>query len=96
MSRDFEERLTNGFTELSRSFETVFAAYSTIINRSMVQQAMDGGSVGPTPVAVPTHAAPILPEHENKAPAKSESAVNHDELRRKLYATALQKRGGAA
>jgi len=96
MSRDFEERLTNGFTELSRSFETVFAAYSTIINRSLVQQAMDGGASGPAQVAVPTHAAPVLPEHENKASAKPETTINHDELRRKLYATALQQRGGAA
>lgn len=96
MSRDFEERLANGFTELSRSFETVFAAYSTIINRSLVQQAMDGGASGPAPVAVPNHAAPVLPEHENKSAAKPEATINHDELRRKLYATALQQRGGAA
>lgn len=96
MSRDFEERLSNGFTELSRSFETVFAAYSTLINRSLVQQAMDGGGSAPAPVAMPSHAAPVLPEHEAMAQAGPEPVINHDELRRKLYAAAQQQRNGAA
>lgn len=95
MSRDFEERLSSGFTELSRSFETVFAAYSTLLNRSLVQQAMDGSSA-PAPVAMPQHAAPALPEHEAKPAAGPEPVINHDELRRKLYAAAQQQRHGAA
>jgi hypothetical protein len=98
MSPEFEQRLTNGFSEISRSFETVFAAYSTIVNRSLVQQAMGQQEGGPAPVAMPASSGAALPEHENRAQAKAEGEIDHDELRRKLYAAAMnrQAQGGAA
>ena len=98
MSPEFEQRLTNGFSEISRSFETVFAAYSTIVNRSLVQQAMGQGEVGPATVAMPTSGGNALPEHENRASVKAENEIDHDELRRKLYAAAMnrQSQSGAA
>ena len=43
MSSDFEQKLTTGFSEMSRSFETVFAAYSTIVSRALATQAVEGG-----------------------------------------------------
>ncbi|MGL4729788.1 MAG: hypothetical protein ACRCWO_13650, partial [Bosea sp. (in: a-proteobacteria)] len=97
MSADFEKRLTDGFSDLSRSFETVFAAYSTILNRAMVQQAMGTGEEGgASQVAMPAGSAAALPEHERRAPAKPENEVDHDELRRRLYAAALSRQNGAA
>ncbi len=97
MSADFEKRLTEGFAEISRSFETVFAAYSTILNRAMVQQAMGAGEAGgPGAVAMPAGGAAALPEHEPRPAAKPEADVDHEELRRRLYAAALSRQGGAA
>ncbi len=46
MTPEFEQRLSNGFSDLSRSFETVFAAYSTLINRAVLTQAMGEGEPG--------------------------------------------------
>lgn len=93
LSKDFEDRLTSGFSEISRSFETVFAAYSTIVNRAMVQNALgasdEGGSA---PVAMPHAAAAHLPEHERRQPSKPEVDIDHDALRQKLFATAAQRR----
>jgi hypothetical protein len=43
MSSDFEQKLTSGFSEMSRSFETVFAAYSTIVSRALATQNVEGG-----------------------------------------------------
>jgi hypothetical protein len=43
MSSDFEQKLTTGFSEMSRSFETVFAAYSTIVSRALATQTLEGG-----------------------------------------------------
>jgi hypothetical protein len=43
MSSDFEQKLTSGFSEMSRSFETVFAAYSTIVSRALATQTLEGG-----------------------------------------------------
>jgi hypothetical protein len=94
MSPEFEKRLSDGFSEISRSFETVFAAYSTIVNRSLVQQAM--GEAGVAPVAMPASAGAALPEHETRAQTKPENEIDHEELRRKLYSAALSRQGGAA
>ncbi|MGL5363824.1 MAG: hypothetical protein ACRDBH_13165 [Bosea sp. (in: a-proteobacteria)] len=98
MSPEFEQRLTAGFSEISRSFETVFAAYSTIVNRSLVQQAMGTGETGPATVAMPASSGAALPEHENRGSVKAEGEIDHDELRRKLYAAAMnrQSQTGAA
>ncbi len=94
MSPEFEKRLSDGFSEISRSFETVFAAYSTIVNRSLVQQAMGEG--GAAPVAMPASGGVALPEHESRAQPKPENEIDHEELRRKLYSAALSRQGGAA
>jgi hypothetical protein len=97
MSADFEKRLTDGFSELSRSFETVFAAYSTLLNRAMVQQAMGSGDdASASHVAMPAGAAAALPEHERRPQAKAEGEIDHEELRRRLYAAALSRQTGAA
>ena len=96
MSPEFEKRLSDGFSEISRSFETVFAAYSTIVNRSLVQQAMGPGEGGAAPVAMPLTGNAALPEHEARAQARPEAEIDHEELRRKLYAAALNRQSGAA
>jgi hypothetical protein len=83
VSAEFEDRLTAGFTELSRSMETVFAAYAQIVNRSLVSNAMgvgDGSSTS-APIAQQTNAN--LPEHEAKQAAKTE--IDHEALRQRLY-----------
>ncbi|OYU48928.1 MAG: hypothetical protein CFE31_10910 [Rhizobiales bacterium PAR1] len=96
MSPEFEERLSAGFSEISRSFETVFAAYSTIVNRSLVQQAMDKAEPGPAPVAMPLTSGAALPEHETRPQQKPEIEIDHEELRRKLLQAARSNRGGSA
>jgi hypothetical protein len=95
LSKDFEDRLSSGFSEISRSFETVFAAYSTIVNRAMVQNALGAGEDGgPSPVAMPTAAGAVLPEHERRPSLKPESDIDHEALRQKLFSTALSRRNG--
>jgi hypothetical protein len=95
LSPEFEDRLTAGFSDISRSFETVFAAYSTIVNRSLVQQAMDKAEPGIQTVALPSGTGASLPEHEIRSSAKAEPEINHDELRQKLYAAAfIQRKSG--
>jgi hypothetical protein len=97
MSADFEKRLTDGFSDLSRSFETVFAAYSTLLNRAMVQQAIGGGDDATgSHIAMPAGGAVALPEHERRPQAKAEAEIDHEELRRRLYAAALSRQSGAA
>ena len=99
LSPEFEDRLTSGFGEISRSFETVFAAYSTIVNRAMVQQAMgpgDAGGAGIAPVAMPLTSGANLPEHETRGQTKPDVEIDHEELRRKLYAAALSRNAGSA
>jgi hypothetical protein len=94
MSRDFEERLGAGFSELSRSFETVFAAYSTIINRSLAQQGTQQpvDAKGIDTQTARTNAA--LPEHESVGGAAGEPEIDHEELRRRLYAAAAARKAG--
>lgn len=96
MSREFEERLSAGFSELSRSFETVFAAYSTIINRSL---AMQQAAPAAEPKGIDTLTAAgntALPEHENLVAQQKKAEIDHEELRRKLYAAAARKSPNAA
>ena len=97
MSPEFEQRLSSGFSEISRSFETVFAAYSTLINRALVQQAVDKTEGGPAPVAMPAVASTALPEHERRPQHKPENEIDHDQLRRRLLQMARsQRQSGAA
>jgi hypothetical protein len=86
-SPEFEERLTAGFTELSRSMETVFAAYAQIVNRSLVANAMgvsEGGVHGP---ALSQQTASAVPEREAKPQTRID--IDHEEMRRRLYSTAM-------
>jgi hypothetical protein len=98
LSKDFEERLSSGFSEISRSFETVFAAYSTIVNRAMVQNALGAGEEGgPATVAMPLAAGgAALPEHERRPAQKPEVEVDHEALRQKLLSAARQRTAGSA
>ncbi len=86
VSADFEDKITAGFSELSRSMETVFAAYAQIVNRSLVANAMGAGDGPSAPAAIAPQAQTILPEHEAKQQAKPD--VDHDALRRRLYSAA--------
>ena len=94
LSPEFEDRLTNGFAEVSRSFETVFAAYSTILNRTLMSQAVAAAEAGPAPVAIPVAPGAALPEHEPR-PQPRETAVDHDALRRRLYSAAANRQTSA-
>ena len=95
LSKEFEERLSSGFSEISRTFETVVAAYSTIVNRAMVQNALGGTEEGGiAPVAMPLAAGAALPEHERRPLQKPESEIDHDALRQKLFSAALARRNG--
>ncbi len=80
----FEDRLTQGFSEISRSFETVFAAYSTVLNRSLVQQALGDGEIGSLSAPGLAAAKNSIPEHTIKNDAK-DAEVDHDEMRDRLY-----------
>ncbi len=83
---EFEEKLTNGFSEMSRSFETVFAAYSTVLNRAVLSQALGDGDGNP--IGGPLHAPAAkssIPEHTIKAEPKDPVDIDHDEMRDRLY-----------
>jgi hypothetical protein len=86
---EFEEKLTNGFSEMSRSFETVFAAYSTVLNRAVLTQAMGGGEApAPGAAAQPPAARSSIPEHAIKSEAKDAEDVDHELMRERLYKAA--------
>jgi hypothetical protein len=90
ISPEFEERLSQGFSDLSRSIETVFTTFSSMIGRGMLRDVAHGSEAAvPSPVAV-TPALPGLPEHETRAPQKIE--IDHDAMRRKLYDMAAAQR----
>ncbi len=92
LSKEFEDRLSSGFSEVSRSFETVFAAYSTILNRAMMQNAIAGEDGVAPPVAMPGNAGVILPEHERRQPQNSGPEYDHEALRQRLFVTAMNRR----
>ena len=81
VSAEFEDKLTAGFSELSRSMETVFAAYAQLVNRSLVANAMGEGANGPVPIAPQQQS--VLPEHEARQQVKAD--IDHDALRQRLY-----------
>ncbi|MGL4634554.1 MAG: hypothetical protein ACRCWF_01100, partial [Beijerinckiaceae bacterium] len=88
VSAEFEDKITAGFTELSRSMETVFAAYAQIVNRSLVANAMGAGEGQPVgPAAIQQQTNTILPEHEAKVQTKPD--IDHDAMRRRLYSAAV-------
>jgi hypothetical protein len=83
---EFEEKLTNGFSEMSRSFETVFAAYSTVLNRAVLSQALGDGESTPVGGALHMPAAKsLIPEHAIKPETKEPVEIDHDEMRDRLY-----------
>ncbi len=91
---EFEEKLANGFSEMSRSFETVFAAYSTVLNRAVLTQALGDGDVQP----MGGHAlmpAPksAIPEYAIKGDNKDAVEIDHDEKRERLYKMASSMMG---
>ena len=94
ISPQFEERLTAGFGDLSRSMETVFSSFATIINRGLVAQAMPHGE--PTmPAPLQSNGLTVLPEHEMRKASANE--IDHEEMRRRLYSAAannLRSAGG--
>jgi hypothetical protein len=83
VSAEFEDKLTAGFTELSRSMETVFAAYAQIVNRSLVSNAMGAGDGSSSLVPIAQQTNVSLPEHEAKQAAKAD--IDHEALRQRLY-----------
>ena len=92
-SSEFEEKLTSGFTELSRSMETVFAAYAQLVNRSLVANAMGNTESIPAAPSLAVQQQATLREHEAKQqPVKP--VVDHDALRRKLYSAAASGMNG--
>jgi len=91
---EFEQKLTNGFSEMSRSFETVFAAYSTVLNRAVLTQALGDGVVQPMsgPALMPAPKSAI-PEHDIKSESKDAAEIDHDEMRERLYKMASSMKG---
>ncbi len=87
VSAAFEDKLTAGFTELSRSMETVFAAYAQLVNRSLVANAAGAGDPASAAQALAAPPQATLPEHEAKQQA-GKLDVDHEALRRKLYSAA--------
>jgi hypothetical protein len=85
ISPEFEEKLTQGFSDMSRSIETIFATFSTVMSRNLLQQTAQGGEA-PVPSAMAQQGPTVLPEHEPKKPTKLE--IDHDEMRRRLYSAA--------
>lgn len=84
VSPEFEERLAAGFGEMARSIETMFSAFSTLVNRGMIQQTGEAGTIVPS--ALPVQPSVALPERAGKQPSRAE--IDHDELRRRLYSAA--------
>jgi hypothetical protein len=96
LSPEFEQRLTNGFSEMSRSFETVFAAYSTVINRAVLKDALaDAGGVSAAPPG-PAPAKSNIPEHAIKSDKPEKPEIDHDEMRERLYRMASTMRQNSA
>jgi hypothetical protein len=96
MTPEFEQRLTAGFSELSRSFETVFAAYSTLINRAVLKEALgDSGTAAPVQPGLPA-AKTSIPEHAIKTEKAEKAEIDHDEMRERLYRMASALRQNAA
>ena len=95
MSAEFEQKLASSFSEMSRSFETVFAAYSTIVSRALANQPAEAGQ---------GHHAPVRPDRALEAawtprpdPAGGEEAQPgaEDERRRQFYELAARQLRGA-
>lgn len=88
MSPEFEHKLASSFSEMSRSFETVFAAYSTIVSRALTSQQTDGadGLRMHQPAATPGSLVPTLEQAE-----PSLKAVADEERRRQFYELASRQ-----
>ncbi|MGL5114330.1 MAG: hypothetical protein ACRC7G_00180 [Beijerinckiaceae bacterium] len=89
LSGQFEDKLTAGFTEISRSMETVFAAYAQIVNRSLAAKtAGDIETPAPGPTGLRPNATAPLPEHAAR-PATAKPEIDHDAMRQRLYSAAM-------
>jgi len=88
MSSDFEHKLTAGFSEMSRSFETVFAAYSTIVSRALATQALDNGQGGSERVL---QAAWVPKPETQRAGPDVVSPEVEEERRRQFYEMAARQ-----
>jgi hypothetical protein len=93
MSSDFENKLASSFSEMSRSFETVFAAYSTIVSKALVNQPGQGAGAAPEGAAMARERAlqaawtPAADAGEDER----EAAAAEDESRRQFYETAARQ-----
>jgi hypothetical protein len=86
ISPEFEDKLTQGFTDMSRSIETIFTTFSTMMSRNLIQQGAQGGeAVVASPMAV--QGATNIPEHEPKKSSRVD--IDHEEMRRRLYSAAV-------
>jgi hypothetical protein len=101
MSSEFEHKLSSSFSEMSRSFETVFAAYSTIVSKAMANQPMtapDGAGRGDRAIQqawAPRQTAQHDAQHDSSAEAVDDSDAAAQERRRQFYELAQrQLRGG--
>jgi hypothetical protein len=102
MSAEFENKLSNNFAEMSRSFETVFAAYSTIVSRALAAQAAEGITTPAMPTAREQQReraleAAWVPRPEPSSTAAPEDKEEEERLRQ-FYAVAQQRlrQGGGA
>jgi hypothetical protein len=96
LSPEFEQRLTNGFSDMSRSFETVFAAYSTVLNRAVLKDALADAGGALTPQPGPASAKSNIPEHAIKTEKAEKADIDHDEMRERLYRMASTMRQNTA
>jgi hypothetical protein len=86
ISPEFEDKLTQGFTDMSRSIEAIFTTFSTVLSRNLIQQsAQNGEAVVASPLAV--QGSTSIPEHEPKKAGRVD--IDHDEMRRRLYSAAV-------
>jgi hypothetical protein len=88
MSSDFEQKLTSGFSEMSRSFETVFAAYSTIVSRALATQTLEGGQGGSERIL---QAAWVPKPEAQSAGSDVVSPEVEEERRRQFYEMAARQ-----
>lgn len=93
MSAEFEQKLASSFSEMSRSFETVFAAYSTIVSRALANQPPESGHV---PAAARADRALEAAWTPRPDPAAEEARPGaEDDRRRQFYELAARQLRGA-
>ncbi len=98
MSSDFEQKLASSFSEMSRSFETVFAAYSTIVSKAMAHQPASGTCARRRPDGARALAARRMDAAAEQAAVEEQSQAAEAESRRQFYELASRqlRSGGQA